>query len=164
MSLAVIDTETTGLDTERDEILEIAILDENGDVLLNSLVRPTRHTEWPAAQRIHNISPEDVANAPTLTDLAQQIHDSVDGRTVVIYNADFDSELLKGYLGGAKEIRCCMEAYSYHQETITGEPWRRHKLVQAAYDADHDWGQDAAHRAIHDASATLTVWNWLDRQ
>lgn len=163
MSLAILDTETTGFDPERDEILEIAILDENGDVLLDSLVRPERHTSWPEAQRVHNISPEDVEQAPTLKDLRQQIHNSVADRVVVIYNAGFDAEFLKGYLDGASEIVCCMEAYSDHRESAYGEPRRWHKLVQAAYEADHDWGQDAAHRAIHDASATLSVWHWLKR-
>ena len=166
MTLAVLDTETTGLDPLLDEILEIAIVDENGDVLLNSLVRPTRNTSWPEAQRIHGISPADVANAPTLEELAQQIHDSVEKRKVVIYNAEFDAEFLKGYLDAASVIRCCMNAYSHHQEAISGESWRqhKHKLVHAAYDADHDWGQDAAHRTIQKAGATLSVWQWLKRQ
>jgi len=163
VNIAVLDLETTGLDPEQDEILEIAIVDENGDPMLNTLVRPVRHQEWPDAQRIHGISPADVEHAPTLADLTQQIRDSVEGRTVIIYNADFDAAFLEGYLDCAADIRCCMEAYSDYRVDRYGEEWRRHKLVMAAYDAEHDWGQDAAHRAIHDAAATLSVWQFLSR-
>lgn len=44
MSTVYIDTETTGLDSYRDEILEIAIVDDNGKSLVNSLVKPVNQT------------------------------------------------------------------------------------------------------------------------
>jgi DNA polymerase III epsilon subunit-like protein len=45
-----LDLETTGLDPRTDEIVEIGILDEDGRVLLDTLVRPVRHRSWPDAQ------------------------------------------------------------------------------------------------------------------
>jgi DNA polymerase-3 subunit epsilon len=68
-----LDLETTGLHAPLDEIVEIAIIDDNGAVLLNTRVRPVRQTEWPEAQRIHGISPRDVAWAPTLAQLSTRI-------------------------------------------------------------------------------------------
>lgn len=45
MSRIVIDTETTGLDPEKDELLQVSIIDDEGNVLFNSLFRPERtHT------------------------------------------------------------------------------------------------------------------------
>jgi hypothetical protein len=42
MRTTFLDLETTGLDPVRDEILEIGILDDGGEILLDSLVRPER--------------------------------------------------------------------------------------------------------------------------
>ena len=41
------------------------MLADTGEVLLDSLVRPVRHTAWPRAQGINGIAREDVAGAPT---------------------------------------------------------------------------------------------------
>lgn len=60
-----LDTETIGLAAGFDEILQIGLVDEAGNVLLDTLVRPTRRTEWPEAEKIHGITPADVADAPT---------------------------------------------------------------------------------------------------
>lgn len=70
MRTVFLDTETTGLQGRyaggKDEIVEVAILDNRGRPLINQLVRPSRQSPWPEAQRIHGISPAVVANAPTL--------------------------------------------------------------------------------------------------
>lgn len=160
----VIDTETTGLDVETDEILEIAIIDGSGDVILNTLVDPIAKSAWPDAQRIHGISPADVESSPTLEDLRSDILEAVRGKLVVIYNAEFDSGMLSGFLDTAADIHCAMTAFAQEYAIAHEETERWHKLVHAAHYVGHDWGQDAAHRAIHDASATLSVWNWCHRQ
>ena len=60
MKTVYLDAETTGLH-ESDEIVELAIIDDDdGKILLNTLVKPIVHTYWPKAQRVHGISPTDV--------------------------------------------------------------------------------------------------------
>lgn len=61
-----IDTETTGLSPGYDEVLQIGIVDDAGRVLLDTLICPTRLTDWPDPQEIHGITPVDVVDAPTL--------------------------------------------------------------------------------------------------
>ncbi|ECI8050226.1 hypothetical protein E4470_21395 [Salmonella enterica subsp. enterica] len=56
----IIDTETTGLDNNA-EIIEIAIINMHGDVLLNSLVKPTCSIPT-AVTKINNITDEMVAD------------------------------------------------------------------------------------------------------
>lgn len=46
------------------DLLEVAVVDESGAVLLDTLVRPRRRQAWPEAQAVHGIRPEDVASAP----------------------------------------------------------------------------------------------------
>ncbi|MBX3050588.1 MAG: 3'-5' exonuclease [Caldilineaceae bacterium] len=87
-----LDTETTGLDP-RAEIVEIALIDHDGGVLLDSLVKPTGPIPWDAT-RVHNISNEMVANAPTWTELWPQIQALLNGRRVGIYNAEFDLRMI----------------------------------------------------------------------
>ena len=164
MNICVIDTETTGLDLSSDEVLEISIIDASGEDLMHSLVRPEHHESWPEAQRIHGILPEDVASAPTLAELRPQIREIVAGRIVVIYNAEYDQAMLPDCLDTASDILCCMWGFAQEYAVLHDEVERRHKLVHAAHFVDHDWGQDAAHRAAHDAAATLSVWRWLSKQ
>jgi DNA polymerase-3 subunit epsilon len=78
------DLETTGLDPRIDEIVEIGILDEDGQVLLDTLVRPVRHQYWPGAQRVHGIAPADVQDALTLDELRPRIIEAVSDSLVVI--------------------------------------------------------------------------------
>lgn len=87
-----LDTETTGLDN-RAEIVEIAILDHDGLPLFESLVKP-RYPIPADAARIHGISNAAVSSAPTWKDLWPQIEPILQGRTVGIYNADFDRRML----------------------------------------------------------------------
>lgn len=68
-----LDTETTGLDPETDEILQISVVNNNGEILLNSYIRPEHKTEWTAAEAINHISPQMVKNAPVISDIVPLI-------------------------------------------------------------------------------------------
>lgn len=88
----ILDTETTGLD-ERAEIIEISIIDCTGQVLLDTLVKPT--SPIPAeATRIHGITNEMVAEAPTWPEVIRKFEEIVIGRDLVIYNADYDLRII----------------------------------------------------------------------
>ncbi len=88
-----LDTETTGLDGT-DQIVEICILDHNGQVLVNSLIKPTDRIPDEVID-IHHISNEMVENAPTWPKVWEQVSMALDGRRVGIYNAEFDLRLMK---------------------------------------------------------------------
>ncbi len=88
----ILDTETTGLGSDA-EICQIAIINENGDHLLNTLVKPKRPI--PAdATRIHGISNEMVANAPTYPEVHDIIKYLLTNNQVIVYNATFDRGML----------------------------------------------------------------------
>lgn len=112
MRTVFLDLETTGLNPRVDEIVEIGVLDEDGQVLLDMLVRPVRHRSWPGAQRVHGIAPADVQEAPTLDELRPRIIDAVSDALVVIYNAPFDAGFLRFQLEATAEVCCAMREFA----------------------------------------------------
>ena len=89
-----LDTETTGLGRSA-QIVEISIIDQRGEVLLDTLVKPTTPIP-PDATRIHGITDRDVLGAPSFADLMPRLLPFLGfGRTIAIYNASYDTRLLQ---------------------------------------------------------------------
>lgn len=88
-----LDTETTGLGID-DEIIEIAILDYDSQVIFEQLVKPRK--KIPAeASRLHGISNEHVVTAPTWAEVWPEISRILLNRYVGTYNADFDLRMIQ---------------------------------------------------------------------
>ena len=88
----LLDTETTGLDCA--EIVQIGIVDLDGKVVLDSLVKPTIPVP-PDVTHIHGIDDAMVEDAPTFPEVYPEIVSSLEGKKVLIYNADFDISILR---------------------------------------------------------------------
>lgn len=149
----ILDTETTGLGP-RDEIIQIAIMTPEGRVLLDTLIRPTQPIS-PAASAIHGISDSDVLSAPTYKEICSQIEKCLEGKTVVIYNAEYDVRLfmqthsrynLRPILLNRQQIQCAMLKYS---------AWRGELWPDGSYKWQKLPGGD--HTALGDCRATLEV-------
>jgi DNA polymerase-3 subunit epsilon len=92
-SWAILDTETTGLG-DHAEVVQIGVIDDAGNVLLdNVLVKPVRPIP-PDATAIHHITNEMVANAPAFPDALPLLRSALEGKLLVIYNAQYDLRLL----------------------------------------------------------------------
>lgn len=84
--------ETTGLKNDS-EIVSIAIINPAGETLLDQFVKPVRGI--PAeATRIHGITEQMVANAPTWADVQPRVVSILAGRDTVVYNATYDRAML----------------------------------------------------------------------
>ena len=79
--LAFLDTETTGLDYT-DQIIEIAIVDDTGDVLVDLRLKPS-------------VAIHERADCPRWPDVEDTIKAALMVRKVVIYNATFDTRMMK---------------------------------------------------------------------
>lgn len=88
-----LDTETTGL-SEDAEVIEIAILDGQGAILLEELVKPVGLVEE-GARAVHGITDDELVSAPGWPEVAPAVSRLVEGRLVVCHNADFDLRMLR---------------------------------------------------------------------
>lgn len=151
-----LDTETTGLSSASgDAIVEIAIVDAAGEILIDTLVDPGRQIPW-GASSVHGITDEMVRGKPTLGMILPRIKQIICGQQVVIYNSSFDTQFFPDRLRTSQSIHCAMKRYA----TVTGGSWR--KLDVAAKHVGHRW-VGKAHRALADALACRSVWMWLER-
>ncbi len=160
MQTFFLDTETTGLSPPRDKLVEVSIINEAGDVLLDTLVNPERPIGF--ATTIHGISDEMVAGAPTLADLWPKIFGIIKDGHVVIYNANFDIRFFPDNLNCAGKVSCAMLQFApiYGQRHPFHEDFTWQKLTTAAEYINYAWIGDP-HRALADTRATRALWIWM---
>jgi DNA polymerase III subunit epsilon len=154
-----LDTETTGLGPD-DEIVDLAIVGAGGEVLLDSLVRPSRPIP-PGASAVHGLTDADVAFAPPWELVYPHLLEALSGRIVVVYNADFDRRLVGQCCGRSRlpepsaEWNCAMRVYAdFHGEPGRGGGFRWHRLEHAAATFGLPPG---GHRALGDARTCRMV-------
>jgi len=87
----ILDTETTGLDDA--QIVEIAIINLDGEAVLNTLVKPTIPIPLEVTH-IHGITDDMVKDAPTFPEIYPKIVEAVKDKIVLIYNKSFDIRIL----------------------------------------------------------------------
>ena len=158
------DTETTGL-SKTSELVEIAITDHEGNVLMDTLIKPKGEIPKVVSD-IHGIFAEDVKDSPSWADVHEQFLEVLGDKTLVFYNRSFDLRLIKQTaglygLGGIEfeekiedQTVCAMKPYAVFNGELTKTGAARSvKLVVAAEQegvvmTDFSGG---AHRALFDS-------------
>lgn len=155
--IAVFDCETTGLDSDSDEILQLSIIDGNGEVLFSSYIKPLRKVTWEAAQAVHGIAPEDVKDAPVPLEVVDQIRKIFDEHKLhIAYNGCFDKKFLYkwGIDFGSAVYFDVMHAFApiYGEWNDYYGEYKWQKLVKCASYYGYEF---KAHDALEDVRATL---------
>lgn len=151
----ILDTETTGL-RERDEIIELAIIDFDGNALFNERIRPTHKKRMaPKAQEAHGIKMKELNDCPQFNSFAEPLKAIFEGKTVIAYNAAFDKKLF-------------MQTYKANGGCPPPEYWQCAMLKYASfvthwnsYHGNYRWHklQGGDHTALGDCRATLALIN-----
>lgn len=160
----VLDAETTS--RTYPNICQIAIIDSDGNELLNTLVHPA--VEIPdLASRIHGITNDGVKDAPGWMEVQPQVRDILRDKNVIIYNATFDRKAMheSDRANGMAAVKYKAEAtywdaMQFYAE-FNGERWNGDGdfVWKKLTDAAARFGIDTAHAhtALADCKMTLEV-------
>ena len=164
---AVIDIETTGGNARFEKITEIAVFIHDGEKVVkeySTLINPEKNIP-PFISRLTGISDDMVADAPKFYEVAKDIVELTDGKTIVAHNAQFDYSFIR------EEFRSL--GFSFNRSTLCTVKLAR-KLIPGhrSYSLGNICTQlgisnDARHRATGDALATVKLFDLLlskDRQ
>ncbi|MDX9866189.1 MAG: 3'-5' exonuclease [Anaerolineaceae bacterium] len=161
-----IDTETTGLDKTA-EIVEIAIIDHDGSILFDELVKPARPIPADAAA-VHHITNDMVASAKTWAVHWPIIRSILFGRVIGFYNEEFDMRMIRQTHQNVGlpwkenfQTFCVMKMYAQFAGQI--DPRRRtykyHKLENAGRDCGIPLPN--SHRAADDTLLTRALLEFM---
>ncbi len=148
----IFDTETTGLESKQDRIIEIG-----GVELINNFpsgktihifINPGDRKVHPDALAVHGITDEFLKDKPGFADVAQQIIDFFDGARWIAHNANFDM----GFINAEFE-RIGLPPVPTEQVVDTlAMARRKHPMGPNSLDAlCRRYGIDNAHRTKHGA-------------
>jgi DNA polymerase III epsilon subunit-like protein len=154
----VLDTETTGLDYNA-EAVQIAVIDMESTVLLDTLVRPGCPLSE-GATAVHGLTAADVADAPTFPLVHYRLAEVLRDKVAIAFNSDFDEGILYH------------EARRYELPPLPVQRWRCAIQVYAVFVGD--WSEyhgnyrwyplpNAAHHAAADCRATLALLRSMAR-
>lgn len=167
-----LDTETTGLD-DNAQIVEIGIIDINGEPLLETFIKPYNPIPEEAT-KIHGITNEIVKDAPYWSEIHDQFCNIIKDRTLIIYNRSYDVRLIDQTIKDSIEnkaleqaaedwdkghrILCAMKLFAayYGMWDDNREDWKWQKLTAAASHMDVKI-EGKAHRAVSDCLMTLGI-------
>lgn len=157
----VIDFETTGLNCDTDEILQVSIIDQDENVLMNQYCRAVRHNSWESASNVNGIYPPRVAFCPPFKKVAPYVQDILSrADKVLAYNCSFEQSFLMVNGIDPYILFWCdpmTEIVDYCNATSGGHRSRM-ALQSAARIIGYDYN---AHDALEDVKATLQVHNFV---
>ncbi|MDD5507840.1 MAG: exonuclease domain-containing protein [Bacteroidales bacterium] len=158
---AIVDVETTGLNPRTEKITEIAIFLHDGTKITHeytTLINPEKKIPYRITQ-MTGISNKMVEDAPRFCDVARDILDLTEGRTLVGHHVAFDYSFLRQEYGSL--------GYDFHREKLCTVRMSR-KLIphRRSYGLgnlckDLDIVNPCRHRAAGDAMATARLFELL---
>lgn len=153
----ILDTETSGLGS-RAVMLQVGILNLDGEVLMNSLIKPPASVRISKeASAIHGITKEDLVDAPELKDIIAQVFNIFENKKVLIYNEEFDNRIL---------MQSCERSdlkFYWFESIDVMKPYSEFYGLWSDYWYDYSWRKLPAskHSAIEDCQATLNVLKFM---
>ena len=160
------DLELTGF-YDRDEIISISIVNGEGELVMNTFVKPVHTHKWKKTEKIHGITPEMVEDSPTLEELIPDLKQMFyDADAIIAYGVSTDFSHIKHIYKTAEEqewlhkkICCC--ANEFVRYIHEHKPEQVHaSLTDAMECLGIEW-DGIPHSSIADTYACKKVWEHL---
>ncbi|MEJ7761414.1 MAG: helicase C-terminal domain-containing protein [Thermomicrobiales bacterium] len=155
--VVVLDVEATGMDPKRHEVIEIALaLTSRGRVLerFSTLVRPRQRLSLDIS-RLTGISLDEVAAAPSFTEISGDVKRFIGTRTVVGHSVQMDLAMLRGAGLGIDNPW----VDTFHLATVMLHDLPHYALSAVATELGVAGG--SSHRASDDVETTVEVFHGL---
>ena len=159
-TFVALDLETTGLDPNLDEIIEIGAIKFSGSTVLgtfHTLVNPLRALP-PVIQALTGITPAELEKAPTFSKVADGLADFLGFSTIVGQSVSFDLSFLKAK--GIQPVGLAYDTRDLAQILVPHLPEYSLKELTIFFGVE----QSQAHRALADAQAAQDVFQRLVAQ
>jgi DNA polymerase III subunit epsilon len=153
--LVCVDVESTGTQTERDRIIELAIVDDQGEVLFSGRFRPGIPIP-PEASAVHKIFDADVKDCPSFTSCAKHLSKLLNNVDILGFGVShFDMAILD-----AEFARSGVEWHPGGLIIDIGTIYKklRPRTLSAAVQEFLNRPHEEAHGALGDVQATLEVY------
>ena len=160
------DLELTGV-YDHDEIISVSITNGNGEVLMDTLVKPLRKKKWNRTEKIHGITPEMVKDAPTLAELTPRIKEIFAAADhIIAYGVSTDYSHIKYIYDTPAErealhdkVLCCANEFVRYTHEVCPEIVHA-SLTDAMACFGIEW-EGVAHSSIADTIGCRKVWDAL---
>ena len=162
----VFDTETTGLSSRHDKVIEFgAVIMENGRVLRSygTLINPQCDLrEAEGALRVNKIDPTELLSSPTFDQVLPQIQEMFEGCILVAHNATFDIGIMNSALAerGLPPIsNPVIDTLTLSRYLFPAAAAHREGALLKRLGLNDSYNDDDAHRAVYDATALSEGWH-----
>lgn len=164
--LVVIDTETSGLDVQKDEILSIGAVKIKDNKILTSetfevFLRPSKEIDKESI-KVHRIRPFDLMNATTAKEGIVEFLNFVGSRPLVGYYLEFDVSMINKYtkemIGITLPNRMIEVSEIYFDKTISLIPQGNIDLRFDTILRNCNIPDMGAHNAVNDAIMTAMIY------
>ncbi len=162
VDIVAIDTETTGLDPDKHEIIEVAAVKQTKNqkqIVYSSLIKPLGEVPH-YIEYLTGITSEELENAPFAAKVLKEVKDFIGNAVLIGQNTRFDYDFINAGLIHSNQL------------PLTNQWWDTAELgrIYLPFISNHKLGTmcnemgielEHAHRAIHDAKATSELMDKL---
>ena len=157
--ICCLDIETTGLNPHSDEVLQLAVIDGQGNTLMNRYFQPTYQNSSKRTECLCNVNAKPVCSKQHLNEIREYVENLFNGvKLLVGYNLAFDLSFLAAADIKMPDLLCfdVMQEFApvlHRRSNSNGFRWWSLSVCAQYYGITY-----RPHEALEDAQATLACF------